>query len=88
MSDQDDQPEIPAALREAGAKVETLVAGMLSDGTDPLAAASAMLAGTMGLLMEVVGPEGAADVLRNALASIPPTVRGGAPAPPGAVTGA
>lgn len=60
----------PEDLPRAGAVVGQAIEFMVKKEIDPIIVASALLAGSVGLLLETVGEEGAVDVLRNALSSI------------------
>ena len=57
-------------LNHAGAVVEKTIEHLVEQRLDPLAIASALLAGSLGLLMQTVGQDATAQVLGSALASI------------------
>lgn len=57
-------------LNHAGAVVEKAIEHLVEQQLDMLAIASALLAGALGLLLQTVGPDGTAQVLGSALATV------------------
>jgi hypothetical protein len=64
-----EQP-VPAELGHAGAVVDRAIEYMISQQITPLAIASALLGGSLGLLARTMGDEAILGVLRNAMASV------------------
>ncbi len=62
--------EPPPDLSHAGAIVDKAIEYMMGQGLDPLAIASALLGGSLGLLARTMQDDAIEQVLRNALASV------------------
>jgi hypothetical protein len=60
----------PPDLGQAGAAVEQMIRAMMEQDLDPLVVASALLAGSLGLLVDTIGTEATVQVLQNALTSV------------------
>lgn len=60
----------PAELSQAGAVVDKAIEYMVGQHLGPLAIASALLGGALGLLARTLDDEGVAQVLGNAMASV------------------
>jgi hypothetical protein len=59
-----------ADLAHAGAVVDKAIEHLLTQEIDPLAVASALLAGSLGLLTQAVGEDATMQVLNSAIASV------------------
>ncbi len=62
--------EPPPDLSHAGAIVDKAIEYMVGQSLDPLAIASALLGGSLGLLARTMQDDAIEQVLRNALASV------------------
>ena len=62
--------ELPADLSHAGAIVDKAIEYMMGQHLDPVAVASALLGGSLGLLVRTMQDEAIEQVLQNALASV------------------
>ena len=60
----------PPDLSHAGAIVDKAIDYMLGQNLPPIAIASALLGGSLGLLARSMGDESIAQVLENAMASV------------------
>jgi hypothetical protein len=60
----------PGDLSQAGAVVDKAIEYMLGQGLDPLAAASALLGGSLGLMARTMGDDAILKVLGRATASV------------------
>jgi hypothetical protein len=60
----------PADLSHAGAIVDKAIEYMLGQNLPPIAVASALLGGSLGLLARSMGDESIVQVLQNAMASV------------------
>ncbi len=60
----------PADLSHAGAVVDKAIEYMLGQNLPPIAIASALLGGSLGLLARSMGDESIVQVLENAMASV------------------
>jgi hypothetical protein len=65
-----DQPDPPADLNHAGAVVDKAIEYMLGQNLSPIAVASALLGGSLGLLARSMGDESIVQVLENAMSSV------------------
>ena len=63
-------PEPPADLSHAGAIVDKAIEYMLGQKLPPIAIASALLGGSLGLLARSMGDESIVQVLENAMSSV------------------
>ena len=66
MNDQDPPPD----LSHAGAVVDKAIEYMLGQKLSPIAVASALLGGSLGLLARNMGDESIVQVLENAMSSV------------------
>ena len=62
--------EPPPDLSHAGAIVDKAIEYMMGQSLDPVAVASALLGGSLGLLARTLQDEAIEQVLQNALASV------------------
>ena len=62
--------EPPPDLSHAGAIVDKAIEYMMGQSLDPVAVASALLGGSLGLLARTMQDEAIEQVLQNALASV------------------
>ena len=62
--------DLPADLSHSGAIVDKAIEYMLGQNLDPHAVASALLGGSLGLMVRSMGDEAIAQVLTNALESV------------------
>ncbi len=62
--------ELSPDLSHAGAIVDKAIEYMLGQSLDPVAVASALLGGSLGLLVRSMEDDAVAQVLQNALASV------------------
>ena len=62
--------DLPADLSHAGAIVDKAIEYMTGQNLDPVAVASVLLGGSLGLMVRSMGDEAIAQVLQNALASV------------------
>lgn len=60
----------PAELSHAGAVVDKAIEYMLGQNLPPIAVASALLGGSLGLLARSMGDESIVQVLENAMRSV------------------
>ena len=67
---QDLPEELPEELSQAGAFVAQAIKHMLGKNLPPMAVASALLGGSLGLLSRTMPPEAVLRVLENAMAGI------------------
>ena len=65
-----DQDGPPADLSHAGAVVDKAIEYMLGQNLPPIAVASALLGGSLGLLAQSMGDASIVQVLENAMASV------------------
>lgn len=65
-----DIPEIPSELSHAGAVVDQAITYMLGEKLPPMAIASALLGGSLGLLARQMDREAMLGVLDNARAAV------------------
>ncbi len=64
------EASLSADLSQAGEAVDRLIETLLAHGITPMAAASALLGGSLGLLSRTMGDEAVLHVLHNAQAGI------------------
>jgi hypothetical protein len=64
------EAELSAELSEAGEAADRLIESLVSRGLSPLAIASALLGGSLGLLSQTLGDEAVMQVLHNAAAGV------------------
>ena len=64
------QAEPPPDLSHAGAIVDKAIEYMMGQNLDPVAVASALLGGSLGLLARTMQDEAIEQVLRNAIGSV------------------
>jgi hypothetical protein len=62
--------DLPSDLSHSGAIVDKAIEYMLGQNLDPVAVASALLGGSLGLMVRSMGDEAIAQVLSNALESV------------------
>ncbi len=62
--------DLPSDLSHSGAIVDKAIEYMLGQNLPPIAIASALLGGSLGLLARSMGDESIAQVLENAMASV------------------
>ncbi len=62
--------DMPGDLSHAGAIVDKAVEYMIGQSLDPMAVASALLGGALGLLARSMDDKGIEKVLANAMASV------------------
>ena len=62
--------DLPPDLGQAGAIVDKAIEYMMGQRLDPVAVASALLGGSLGLLARTMQDEAIEQVLQNALASV------------------
>ena len=65
-----DDQNPPADLSHAGAVVDKAIEYMLGQKLSPIAVASALLGGSLGLLARSMGDESIVQVLENAMSSV------------------
>ena len=65
-----DQDGPPADLSHAGAVVDKAIEYMLGQNLAPIAVASALLGGSLGLLARTMGDESIVQVLESAMSSV------------------
>ncbi len=65
-----DDDAAPADLNHAGAVVDKAIEYMAGQNLSPMAIASALLGGSIGLLARTMGNEAIVNVLQNAIASV------------------
>jgi hypothetical protein len=68
--DEEDESGPPADLSHAGAVVDKAIEYMSGQNIGPLAIASALLGGALGMLSRSLGDEAIIRVLNNAIASV------------------
>ena len=61
---------LPDELSHAGAVVDKAIEYMMGQNISPMAIASALLGGSLGLLSQTMGDEAVLSVLRNAIESV------------------
>ena len=61
---------LPSDLSHSGAIVDKAIDYMMGQNLDPVAVASALLGGSLGLMVRSMGDDAIAQVLRNALESV------------------
>jgi hypothetical protein len=64
------EAELSAELSEAGEAVDRAIEKLLARGLSPMAVASALLGGSLGLLSRTMGDEAVMQVLHNAQAGV------------------
>jgi hypothetical protein len=65
-----EEPSLSAELSEAGEVVDRAIEKLLARGLSPLAIASALLGGSLGLVSRTMGDEAVMQVLHNAQAGV------------------
>ena len=65
-----DPDDLPQELSQAGEMVDRLIQHLLEKKLPPLAIASALLGGSMGLVTRTMGPEALLNVLEQARRSV------------------
>lgn len=65
-----DAPGLPEDLSQAGQVIDKAVEHLIARNIDPLAVASAMLGGALGLLARGMSDDAMVGVLNNAIASV------------------
>ena len=65
-----DDEEVPRELAQAGEMVERLIGHLAEKQLPPLAIASALLGGSIGLMARTLGREAVVEVLGRALQSV------------------